>query len=104
MIRTTITFKSMLELIILWHFLHTESISIVLYVGWKSDFAVHAFDDGILLHQPKSDQDWIKASVLQKRYLMVKWQLSFLKDINFILEPLGKDNLQDKPFCGFKRW
>ena len=88
MIRTTITFKSMLELIILWHFLHTESISIVLYVGWKSDFAVHAFDDGILLHQPKSDQDWIKASVLQKRYLMVKWQLSFLKDIhiNFILE------------------
>ena len=33
MIRTTITFLSTSKLVIVWHFLHTESISIVLYVS-----------------------------------------------------------------------
>ena len=73
---------------------HTKKFVYFQKNGWKSVFAVHAFEDGTLLHQPKSDQDWIKAPVLQKRYFMVKWQLSFLKDIHidFILEPfvLGK--------------
>ena len=67
--------------------------------GWKTVFAVNAFEDGILLHQSKNDQDLIEASVLQKRCFMEKWQFLFLKDIdiNFFLEPLvlGKKPTSD---------
>ena len=101
MIRTTIAFLSTSELIIVWHFFacrryfystlcqHKKKFVYFQTIGWKSVFAVHAFEDGTLLHQPKSDQDFIKALVLQKRCFVEKEKFLFLKDIdiNLVLEP-----------------